>query len=125
MEKAKINFRGILKGIIFSIITTIILVVIIALISYFADISDKIISILLFIASVLSVFAGSMLMTRTAGGNGLAHGALIGFGYFIIILIASIVVKREFDLNGNLITLLIANAAGGMLGGIVGINSKD
>ncbi len=125
MEKVGINFRGILKGIIFSVITTIILVVIIALISYFADISDRIISILLFIASVLSVLTGSILMTRTTGENGLAHGALIGVGYFLIILISSIIVKREFDFNGNLITMLIANTAGGMLGGILGINSKN
>ncbi len=125
MEKATINFRGILKGIIFSIITTIILVIIIALVSYFADISDSIISILLFIASVLSVFTGAILVARTTAENGLAHGALIGVGYFILVLIASIVVKREFDLNGNLITMLIANVAGGMLGGILGINSKN
>ena len=125
MEKAGINFRGIIKGIVFSIIATIILVVIIALISYFADISDGIISILLFAASVLSVLTGSILMTRTTGEKGLAHGALIGVGYFIIILIASIVVKREFDFNGNIITMLIANTAGGMLGGILGINSNN
>ncbi len=125
MEKAGINFRGIFKGIIFSIITTTILVVIIALISYFADISDGIISISLFIASVLSVLTGSILMTRTTQENGLAHGAIIGIGYFILILIASIVVKREFDFNSNLITMLIADIAGGMLGGILGINSKN
>ena len=125
MEKTRINFRGIFKGIIFSIIATMILVVIIALISYFADISDGIISISLFIASVLSVFTGSILMTRTTQENGLAHGALIGIGYFILVVIASIVVKREFDFNGNLITMLVADVAGGMLGGILGINSKN
>ena len=125
MEKAGINFRGIFKGIIFSIIATIILVVIIALISYLADISDNIISILLFISSVLSVFAGSILMTRTTQENGLVHGALIGIGYFILVLIASIVAKREFYFNENLITMLIADVAGGMLGGILGINSKN
>lgn len=125
MEKVGINFKGVIKGIIFSVITTIILVIFIALISFFIDISDRIISILLFIASVLSVLTGAVLMGRITHENGLAHGALIGVGYFIIILIASIIVKREFDFNGNLITLLIGNTAGGMLGGILGINSKD
>ena len=125
MEKSGINFRGIFKGIIFSIISTIILIIIIALISYFTDISDRIISIALFVASVLSVLTGSILMTRTTHENGLVHGALIGVGYFILILIGSIVVKREFDFNGNLLTMLIATTAGGMLGGILGINSKN
>ena len=125
MEKSKINFKGVLKGIIFSIVSTVILVVIIALTSYFADVSEGIISICLFVVSVLSVFIGSILMTRTTQENGLIHGGMIGVGYFIVILISSIIVKREFDLNGNLITMLIANVAGGMLGGILGINSKN
>lgn len=123
-EKGRINFRGIFKGIIFSVITTVILVVVIALISYFADISDKLISTSLFIVSILSVLIGAILVTRSTQENGLLHGALIGLGYFAIILVASIVVKRQFDLNGNLITMLIADTAGGMLGGILGINSK-
>lgn len=124
MEKNRINFRGIFKGIIFSVIATILLVIIIALISYFADVSDKLISASLFIVSIISVLTGAILVTRSTQENGLIHGAIIGLGYFVVVLISSIIVKRELDFNTSLITMLIANIAGGMLGGILGINSK-
>ncbi len=123
-EKNKINFRGIGKGIIFSIILAVILVVLIATVTYFADISDKIISILLFSTSVLSTLIGAFLVTKSIQQNGLIHGMLVGLGYFILILIASVVVKNGFNFNTNLITMFFANIAGGMLGGILGINSK-
>ncbi len=125
LEKGKINFRGIFKGIVFSLIATAIFVVIIALVSYFTDIQDKVISVLLFLVSVLSVLVGAIFVTKSTNENGLLHGAIIGVGYFAVILIASIVVKREFDFNSNLLTMLIADACGGMLGGILGINSKQ
>ena len=123
-EKNKINFRGVGKGIIFSVILTAILVLLITTVTYFADVSDKIISILLFIASVLSTLIGALFVTRNVHENGLIHGMFVGLGYFAFILIASIVVKKGFSLNTNLITMLFANVAGGMLGGILGINSK-
>ena len=124
MEKCKINSRGVVKGIIFSIISTLILVVVIALASYFLDISDKVISVLLFFASVISILTGAILVTKTTDENGLVHGGLIGVGYFIVMLVASFIIKREFDFNINLLTMLISNTAGGMLGGILGINSR-
>lgn len=125
LEKSRINFRGIFKGIIFSVIVTLILVVVIALISYFADVSEKLISTSLFIVSILSVLIGAIFVTKSTQENGLLHGGLIGLGYFIIILVASIVVKRQLDFNGNLTTMLIADIAGAMLGGILGINSNN
>ena len=124
LEKSKINFRGIFKGIVFSIVLTAILVVIVALISYFSDISDKLISALLFIVSVSSVLVGAIFVTKSTSENGLMHGGIIGIGYFLVILVASIIAKRSFSMNTNLLTMMIANIAGGMLGGILGINSR-
>ena len=124
LEKSKINFRGIFKGIVFSIVLTAILVVIVALISYFSDISDKLISALLFIVSVSSVLVGAIFVTKSTSENGLIHGGIIGIGYFLVILVASIIAKRSFSMNTNLLTMMIANIAGGMLGGILGINSR-
>ena len=124
LEKSKINFRGIFKGIVFSIILTAILVVIVALISYFSDISDKLISALLFIVSVSSVLVGALFVTKSTSENGLIHGGILGIGYFLVILVASIIAKRSFSINTNLLTMMIANIAGGMLGGILGINSN-
>lgn len=123
-EKSKINIRSVFKGIIFSVASTLVLVLLTALISYFTDISDNIISIILFAVSVVSVLTGAVLVCRSTGENGLIHGGLIGLGYFVFLLLASIVIKREFDFNARLITMLVSNIAGGMLGGVLGINTK-
>ncbi|MBR3791490.1 MAG: TIGR04086 family membrane protein [Clostridia bacterium] len=123
-EKNKINFRGIGKGIIFSIILTAIFIVLIATVTYFIDISDKIVSVLLFSSTVISTLIGALLVTKGVQQNGLIHGMFVGLGFFILILISSIITNKGFNFNINLITMLLANVAGGMLGGILGINSK-
>lgn len=123
-EKIRINFRGIGKGIIFSILLTLILVVLIATVTYFVDVSDKIISIILFSVSVLSTLTGAFLVTKGIQENGLIHGMFVGLGYFIIILVLSVISNNGLHFNTNLLTMLLANIAGGMLGGILGINSK-
>lgn len=124
-EDNKLNLKGILKGIVFSLITTVVLVFVIALISYFTDIGDNIISILLFASSVISVFLGGVFVAKNSSRNGILHGGLIGLGYFVIILIASFVIKKQFDISPHLITMLLADICGAMLGGILGINSKN
>ncbi len=123
-EKIRINFRGVGKGIIFSILLTLILVVLVAIVTYFVDMPDKIISIILFFSSVLSTLIGAFLVTKSIQENGLIHGMFIGLGYFIIILISSVISNNGLHFNTNLLTMLLANIAGGMLGGILGINSK-
>lgn len=123
-EKSKINFRGIIKGVMFSIVTTVILVIFIALISYFANMNEKLISVLLFSSSVLSTLLGAFFVTKNISENGLIHGMFVGFGYYLIILAASVVVRKAFVFNVNMLTMFIADLAGGMLGGILGINSK-
>lgn len=123
-EKSKINIRSVFKGIVFSVILTFLLVLLTALISYFTDISERVVSVILFAVSVVSVFTGAVLVCRSTGENGLLHGGLIGLGYFVFLLVSSVIIKREFDLNVNLVMMLISNIAGGMLGGVLGINSK-
>ncbi len=124
-EDNRLNFKGILKGIVFSLIATIVLVVLLAVVSYFTDIPDNIISALLFVVSVVSVLIGGLLVAKSSSQRGLLHGALLGIGYFIIILSASFIMKKQFDVSMHMITMFLADIAGGMLGGILGINSKN
>lgn len=96
-EKNKINFRGIGKGIIFSIILTAIFIVLIATVTYFIDISDKIVSVLLFSSTVISTLIGALLVTKGVQQNGLIHGMFVGLGFFILILISSIITNKGLD----------------------------
>lgn len=123
-EGKKLNFAGIGKGMVFSLILTFVFILIIAAVCYFANISDRLLSILVFAATGLSVLLGAVLVSKSADGAGLLHGAVLGAGYILIMTISSAVTQKGFVFNQQALTMLICVLACGMLGGILGINSK-
>ncbi len=120
-----LKFKSISKGIVLSLIITAIAVIIISLISYFSEISDKVISLLLFITSVLSIFAGAFVVSKNCEQNGIAHGLLHGVGYFLVLIVCSFIMNKSVNFSGYHIINLIADICSGILGGIIGINSKN
>lgn len=122
MHKKNINTKSILKGTVFSLMLTIILVIIIAIISYFFNISDKLLSALLFLTSIISVFFGAIFVSKTTGQKGLVHGLFLALGYFLVLFCASAITKKQFDISMGLFTMFLADIASGLLGGILGVN---
>ena len=123
-EDKRFNYKGVLKGILFSLAATIVLVLAVAVVCYFADVSDTVISFLLFLTSVLSVFLGGLFVAKNISQKGLLHGAALAIGYFIVMLCASMLMKKEFYISLHMIFILFGVIGAGMLGGIFGINSK-
>ena len=124
-EERKLNGKGILKGIIFSILVTAVCMVALALVCYFGNISDKLLGILIFIATILSIFAGALFVSRNAQKAGLIHGGLLGLGYFLVVLAAGMILQKGLVWDMRLVTMLLGDVAAGMLGGILGINGKN
>ena len=123
-EKRKINFMGIGKGIVFSLLLTFFLIFIIALVCYFLTVTDKVLSLSVFGATALSVFTGSLLVAKSADGSGLVHGLIVGIGYLIIMIITDLIMHKGIDVNSGFLSILASVLASGMLGGVLGINSK-
>ena len=123
-EDKKFNYKGVLKGILFSLAATVILVLAVAAVCYFADVSDTVISFLLFLTSVLSVFLGRLFVAKNASQKGLMHGGALAIGYFLVMMCASMLMKKEFYLSVHMLIILVGVLGAGMLGGIFGINSK-
>lgn len=119
-EKIKLNFKGIIKGILFSVITTIVLVVVLATISYFVDINDKILSLLLFLVSIFSVLIGAVFLSKTTSTKGLLHGVLLGMGYCLVVFSTSAIIKNKIEFTNHNTIMLFANLFSGALGGILG-----
>ncbi len=117
------NTTGIIKGIAFSLIFTFILLLIIAGACYFFTISDALLSVLVMAAVGLSIFISSAAVSKNIEKSGLLHGLAIAAGYFIIIVLTGIIVKKCFSPNMNMLTVLIASLASGALGGIIGVNN--
>lgn len=125
IDEKKINVSGIGKGIIFSLLLTFVLILVIAAVCYFANVSDKLLSILVFLATGLSVLAGAIFVARNAPGSGLLHGIILGAGYLAVLLLSSMISQKGIHFNSQMVSMLICIPACGMLGGVLGINAKN
>ena len=119
-EKIKLNFKGIIKGILFSVITTIVLVILLATISYFTDFNDKILSLSLFLVSIFSVLIGAIFLSKTTSTKGLLHGVLLGLGYCLVVFSTAAILKNKIEFTTHNTIMLFANLFAGALGGILG-----
>lgn len=121
-EKKKLNYMALVKGILFSIALTLILILIITCICYWGNISEKILGLMLFAASAVSVFFSSVLMMKSIKKSGFIYGLLNGLGYFIVILVASICFSGKFSPSAQVFTMLAGTLLAGALGGVLGVN---
>ena len=121
-EKKKLNYMALVKGILFSIALTLILILIITCICYWGNISEKVLGLMLFAASAVSVFFSSVLMARSIKRTGFIYGLLNGLGYFIVILVASICFSGKFSPSTQVFTMLAGTLLAGALGGVIGVN---
>lgn len=124
-EEKNINISGIGKGIIFSLLLTFVLMLIIAAVCYFATVSDRLLSILVFFATGVSVLLGAVFVAKNAPGAGFAHGVALGVGYLLIMLLSSLISQKGIHFDAQMVSMLICIPACGMLGGILGINSSN
>ena len=89
MKKHNLNLKALSKGIVFSVVITFILILIVTCICYWGNISEKVLGMMLFGVSVLSVFISSIMLGKGVKEKGLIYGILNGLGYFLVILLKS------------------------------------
>lgn len=122
MKNNKLKFKPLIKGIVFSVILTFIFILIVTCICYWGNVSEKILGVILFLVSVMSVFISSIILGRGLKEKGLMYGALNGFGYFLVILSIAILVSGRFSPSIQSISMLMGSVFSGALGGIIGVN---
>ena len=117
------DLKKILKGVLLSLVMSVILAAILAIIVFFADISDRTVSTVVMILSALSVFFGAVVLAKNIDSRGLLNGLILAALYFLVLMSISFLTGGvSFDSFAAL--RLISILAAGMLGGILGINSK-
>lgn len=124
VKKAKNGALSLCFGVAISVIITIALIFAIACICYFADVSERMIGIMLFSASAISVFLGGMLVSAKQKRAGLFFGAVTGLAYFAVIFAASVCISGVFSPSAQSITMLFGSLFSGALGGVVGVNRR-
>lgn len=123
-EKNKPPISALVKGILFCIAMTVVLIILITCICYFGNISERLLGIMLFAASVISVFISSFFTARSIKHSGLIYGALNGLGYFAVIFTAAVCFSGKFSPSTQSITMLAGAILSGSLGGVLGVNKQ-
>lgn len=119
-----INFKSILKALIFSVAATVICLLVLGAVCYFSSLTDKTLSVIIFVMTVLCVLFGGFFAAKGAQQGGLVHGAVVGLGYVLLLLVCSIIENRGFKFSMHLLSLGIGCFGAAALGGVFGINGK-
>ena len=115
----KINFKGISKGIIFACLVTFLAMLLITCISYFTDISMKIVDIIIFVGLGIGVFMGAYPVSKNAEERKAFHGLFVGLGIVLIFLVCSFFVNGRILFNSHLLSIVLVSIISGFLGGLL------
>ena len=114
----------VLKGTMISIVSSLILLFIFATILAYTNVAEVTIPAVIIIITAISLLLGSSISSKKVRKNGLLTGATIGAIYLVTLYIISSIIKGEFAINFQSIIMIIAGIIFGILGGIIGINTK-
>lgn len=91
---------------------------------YFNITSDKVNQILIYLIAIIAMFVGSIIFAKNNKSKGIISGLLYFVGWFVIMLIMSLLVfKSSFKISGLMYygVLMIFS----VLGGIIGKNYQE
>jgi len=117
---SNINFKGIIKGLLFTVIMTFIFLLLVTVISYFTDVSAKAVDILIFLGLGLGVLSGSFAVSKASENRGAVYGIVIGILSFLLFLVFSVSVNGRFCFNSHVVSIMAVCLCSGFLGGILG-----
>ncbi|WP_416198134.1 MAG: Putative membrane protein, TIGR04086 family [Sporanaerobacter sp.] len=114
----------IFKGLAVSYIITFAMILIISLLLTYTSFKESTIPIINTIAMIGSIVSGSIYLTLNTGEKGWLNGMLIGFLYFLILLILNKTFVKTFSFNVYSFSKLMISLVTGIIGGMIGINLK-
>ncbi len=115
---------GMIKGLAIAYAITCIVFIVYALILTYTSVSEKHIALVAIICTVAATVVAGFDTARSAKSRGLLWGVLCGVCYALILFVIGILLGDGVSFNTGKITTLLIAAAGGGLGGILGINKK-
>lgn len=123
MEKSKILYVSVLEGVLRGFFMTLAILIIYAVVAHFATINESVTSILVMIATLLSVIYGSVYAANKTGKKGWLNGLLVAIFYFLVLyLVALLSQSREAALTMKDFARFGICVFVGLLSGMLGIN---
>ena len=116
-------YVGIIEGVLRGFFMTLAILLIYSVVVHFVQIDESITSLLIIVATLLSVVYGSIYASQKTGRKGWLNGLMVAIIYFVIFyLVALISQSREAMLTLKDLARLTICAFAGMLAGMLGIN---
>ena len=115
---------SIIKGTAISFLATIIALTVFAVLLTYTELSENTIKPVIITVTGISILIGSSIGTRKLRKNGLMTGGAIGVLYILSIYLVSSVMNSNFVLSWISVIMIGVVVVGGVLGGIIGVNTK-
>ena len=115
---------SIIKGTAISFLATIIALTVFAVLLTYTELSENTIKPVIITVTGISILIGSSIGTRKLRKNGLVTGGAIGVLYILSIYLVSSVMNSNFVLSWISVIMIGVGVVGGVLGGIIGVNTK-
>ncbi|NLN14007.1 MAG: TIGR04086 family membrane protein [Tissierellia bacterium] len=120
--KGKVNLNYCFKGLGISFILTFILLLVVTLLLRFSSIREVHMSLMNNFVLTISIVLASAMVGRRVKEMGWLNGAVVGFLYYLVILLINLVFNRPFNFNLFLVFKLLTSTILGVIGGMIGIN---
>jgi len=91
------------------------------IISYTA-VPERILPYLSFFTSVISIFVGSLYVSRRIGFQGWLNGGLTGFFYVLVLLLLGLFIAGDLPVLSGFIIKIFLGFVFGAVSGIIGMN---
>ncbi len=115
-----INLRAVLKGAVFAVLITFLIALVLALLSYFTEVGEQIITVGIYASVVIGVLLGTIAVSRAAEHKALLHALLVCVLYFAVIAVLSFTVNGSLNVNNHFMIAAGMALASGFLGCIIG-----
>lgn len=123
MENNKAIYISVFEGVLRGFFLTLAILIIYAVIAHFVQLSENITSILIIVATLVSVVYGSIYSSNKTGRKGWLNGLLVAILYFIILyLVAILSQSREPAITMKDMARFGICLFVGLLSGMLGIN---
>ena len=114
------SLRGILKGLFVSIILTVFVILVISVIMYFTNVSEKFLSIGVYVGTAISVITGSIICARVSGAKILINCLCFAALFLLLIIALSLIKNGSILFNAHFLTMSAGVFACSVLGAVIG-----
>ncbi len=99
----------------FSAVLLMVLLLALALLSYCSSISNSALTICVYSATIISVFAGALAAVKSSGNKPLLRSAAVGVLFYAILVLLTILINGRITADSHFYTMSIGIFAAGLL----------